>query len=225
MPGLLLSSKVQSFSPQFCINEQNCNLILLPLKLENNNHTNILLLYGSQVVVFDPKDLTVMEEIVLESQIQYFRFEQNELTLKLKNSDNPTAEISDNSSKLTTITSKDCTWTLSSSVFTLTFSSSQLMCQAAIDTDFAHHFDFPILEIVENDHVACLNADNQLQILSKADRKIISAVHIPTPLPSIKSLIWIANTIFVFSIDSGLRVSKFNLMQFTAPTNVRRFMR
>lgn len=256
----LLSSKAQSFSPQFFTNEQNCNLFLLPLKLENENYTNILMLHGSQVVLFDSKDLTVKEEIILESQIEAFQFEQNELTLKLRNKDEiktnelSTSKITDNTcttdtrdttdnvdiitdtsnvisdttsttssftnSALTTITSKNCTWTLSSPIFTLTFSSSRLTCQAAALTTNLN-FDYPVLEIIKNDHVACLTPENQLQILSKVDRKLISAVNVPSlALSSSKSLIWVDHTIFVFAADSSLKVLKFHLMQFVPPTNV-----
>jgi hypothetical protein len=276
----LLSSKPQSFSPQFFTNESNCNLFLLPLKRENEDFTNILMLHGSQIVLFDSKDLTVKEEILLESQIEAFRFEQNELTLKICNkkleidstkaayTDNGTCEIGNDDytadtiadtiadaiadtsiditdinsntiatntnsdiassiysdtiykSTLTTITSKNCTWTISSSIFTLNFSSSQLTCQAAVTTNLFDNFNFPIFEIIKNDHLFRLTTENELQILSKTDRKIISVANVPTPLLTAKSLIWINHEIFVFSIDSVLKVFKFNLMKFVPPTNV-----
>lgn len=265
MSPCLLSSRPQSFSPQFFTNEKNFNLFLLPLKLETEDNSNILMLHGSQVVLFDSKDLTVKEEIILESQIEAFQFEHNELTLKLKkregskytvtndldtleviNELDPTDTIdtimdiisdttldttsttntnSTTINGLTTITSKNCTWSLSSPIFTLTFSSSRLTCQPAAAIITANlTFDHPVLEIIKNDHVACLTPENQLQILSKADRKLISAVKIPTTAlsNSSKSLIWIdqAIFIFIFSADSSLKVLKFHLMQFVPPTNV-----
>jgi len=277
----LLSSKAQSFSPQFFTKEQNCNLFLLPLKLENDDFTSILMLHGSQIVLFDSKDLSIKEEIILESQIEAFQFEQNELTLKLRRTElnihenkfedtksdtgellpceigdmaditdfisadtkdditdftcDTTADITDiasdvtintnssnyttDTSALTTITSKNCTWTLSSYIFTLNFSSSQLTCHAAATSKFVYNFSFPILEIIKDDHVACVSTENQLQILSKTDRKIVSAANVPS-LPPAKSLIWIDQTIFIFAVDSRLKVIEFPLMQFIPPTNV-----
>lgn len=276
MSPYLLSSRPQSFSPQFFTNEQNFNLFLLPLKLETDDYTNILMLHGSQIVLFDSKDLTVKEEIILESQIEAFLFEQNELTLKLKKredsskntvtndlntlevtneldpsyttdtisasisnidttdtsnmdiiSDSDTTSTTNTTSTIsngiTTIISKNCTWSLSSPIFTLTFSSSRLTCQPAAATISNNLiFDHPVLEIIKSDHVACLTPENQLQILSKADRKLISAVNIPTTAlsNSSKSLIWIDQAIFIFSADSSLKVLKFHLTQFVPPTNV-----
>lgn len=248
----LLSSKAQSFSPRFFTNEQNCNLFLLPLKLENEDYTNILMLHGSQIVLFDSKDLTIKEEIILESQIEAFQFEQNELTIKLRRTElykhekkgddvkdgtsertceiDPIADITadltsvtaanTDNSNLTTITSKNCTWSLSSFIITLNFAPSQLTCHASFTTKFIDNSSFPILEIIKDDHIACVSTENQLQILSKTDRKIVSTANIPS-LPPVKSLIWIDQAIFVFAVDSNLKVLEFQLMQFVLPTNVQ----
>lgn len=270
----LLSSKAQSFAPQeFTTTETNCNLFLLPLKSQENSVENILMLHGSQIFLFDSRDLIVKEEILLESKIEAFKFENqsHELFIKLdrvslkeeddysdtiRNDSNDTIRndsndnIRNNSSdniiinsndKITLnnsndniiynstsdnfiVTSKNCTWTLPSPIISFNFSKIVTCHPASEFTD--KNKSFSVLEVIKDDRVACI-VENQLQILSKNKREIISSVALPENLLGVKSLIWIDQAIFIFSIlDFKLQILKFSLMKFSPPTNVnikRRF--
>ena len=206
------------------------------------------MLHGTQVVLFDSRDLTVKEEILLESRIDSFKFDSSTQTLTISLSsksikdasefysddsdnsvDNTVSADADNTETvktdtqtLNTITSKNCTWTLPTSLFSLNFSSNQLTCSSAtdpIDKSF-YHCESPIFEVIKDDHVACIT-ENQLKVLSITNRRILSNAPITPSETRANSLIWIDDAIFVFSVDSGLKVLKFPLMQFATPTNVK----
>lgn len=225
----LLSAKPQSFAPQLELFPQpSKNYPILLLQVSND----VLMLYGTQIFQFDSETLQIKEEILLDSPIEAFNFDHTTLTLRLKQpeiSDSPSLNSRTSDSQALdpiTVTSKYCTWSFDcpNRTISLDFFNSQLSCKIsdAATNNLNSHLQ-SVLENIKGDHVAAI-INNQLQILDKTDcRSLVSSAPL-IHTGQVQSLLWIHQFILVFTINYNiLHVSKYHLMNFVTPTNVRTF--
>lgn len=183
------------------------------------------MIYGTQIFQFDAETMEIKDEIVLEASIHAFSFANSLLTLKLERiSGNKSEESLDTNTSLFTVTSKSGSWSFdcpSSNTISLNFTNSKLSCSPeSLELNLQPH-NCAILEVIKDNHVAKI-FDKQLQILDKdKDREIISSAPL-LHLSSVQGLIWINESILVFTVsdDLQLKVAKYNFMQIISPTNV-----
>ena len=224
LPSRPQSSFKISTSPSPVTDNAN-NLYLIPL-----NNADILVLYRTQIIQLDSTELTVKEEILLESPIEAFKFDPEtfKLTLKLSETLPENHSNFDAASEIITVTGKNCTWSLDCPLrtFTLTFSDSGAMncCLSADEDSRCPQSHQPVLEVIRNEYVASLTDPSKLQLLHKSDRSVISSTSIPKSDSEIicESIIWIDEDIFVFkALNEHFQILKYSLIRTSSPTNVQ----
>lgn len=231
---LLLSSNPQSFAPitkifKFSSNEialNSTNLFVIPFQ----SSSDILCIFYNQILVLSSIDMTVKDEILLEEQISEFKFipSESSLTIKLAMNSNANNQIS----MITTITSRKCSWSVEcpNYIVTLTFTEGLTNCRS-LPTNPETYIYKQINEVIKDDYIATIyqvnnqhqNNHNQLRILTKSDRSLISSIDLKQDQAIFaRSLIWSDKDILIFSIsfEKGLRVLKCPFVYFSTSTNV-----